>query len=93
VNFIPAAGTFPKHRQVPWRNRIHAKNPTVRFLFEEMLRKRVSMRVVSKRSGISRSALQHWLKGETEPTIGNMEAALNVIGYTLKPTELPRRVP
>ena len=61
---------------------VHA-HPLVRRLFEIMAEEGVSMRAVSVRAGLNRSAIAQW-KRTHMPKVDSLEAALNVVGYKLK---------
>ena len=64
----------------------------MRFLFEEMLRQQCTMEHMSRRSGMSTAALQAW-KRKSQPRVGDLEAALNVLGFTLEVVELDAEAP
>lgn len=61
-------------------------DPMVRFAFEEMLAQKCTLRTMSERTGIHRHALYRWLRG-SQPSIGNLTAVLNVLGFELRPVE------
>jgi hypothetical protein len=62
--------------------------PTVRFLFEEMIRQGMPTRVMAERCGVHPDTIGEWNRGTNQPKIGNLVAALNVIGFTLTPTRV-----
>lgn len=66
-------------------------HPLVRALFAEMNRQRKTMLEVSVAAGMARSTLRLW-KTESEPQLANLEACFNVLGLTLQPVQLTRRV-
>jgi transcriptional regulator with XRE-family HTH domain len=40
-------------------------------------------------AGFPRTTFQRWWNGQTDPRVSEVEACLNVFGYTLKPTPTP----
>jgi hypothetical protein len=54
----------------------------VRRLFEEMNEQRICMMDVSERAGLNKNTMENWRR-RTSPTLLNIEAALNVLGYEL----------
>lgn len=72
--------TFPKKgisRAKPGAHR------AVKFLFEEMNRQQISAADLSDRGGPHNKTIQRW-RLDRDPTISNLEAALNVLGFELK---------
>jgi len=59
----------------------------VRFLFEEMYRQKVCHYDLAERVGLHRDTLRNW-RTRYNPRINDLEAALNYLGYTLKPTRI-----
>lgn len=47
-----------------------------------------SVNQMSKESGVSRSTICDWFRGDTSPTLQNAEAVLNAIGYTITLKEM-----
>lgn len=70
----------PRIAPRPCRNGVH---PAVSFLRDEQVRQRCSDPQLVKRAGIASGAVRRWRAGRQQPTIGNLEAALNVLGYRL----------
>lgn len=66
-------------------------HPLVRALFVEMNHQRKTMLEVAVDAGLARSTLRLW-KTESEPQLANLEACFNVLGLTLQPVQLTRRV-
>lgn len=67
-----------------------AGHAAVRFLFAEAARQRLPLVDLSERSGVGMQTLLAWKKDDRkgrklrrEPRVGNLEAALNVLGYRL----------
>ena len=58
-------------------------NPVIQFLFKEMHRQRMCQMDMSERIGLHRDTLRNW-RTRYNPRITDVEAALNVLGYTLK---------
>lgn len=56
--------------------------PMVRFLFEEIDRKKIQLSDLGKMAGIEGATLSAW-RTKTTPNVANLEAALNALGYTL----------
>ena len=71
-------------RKYRYRPAIVNGNPVVQFLFKEMQKQRICQMDLSERVGLHRDTLRNWRTRYT-PRITDMEAALNVLGYTLKP--------
>ncbi len=59
-------------------------HPLVRFLFAEMIRQNTSLAEVAQRSGVSRESISAW-RYNRQPDLGNLEAALRVLDYELRP--------
>lgn len=69
-------------------------HPLTRLLFDEMRARHVSVAVMAKRSGINPQTIRYWLaRPETSPTLVNIEACLNVLGFNLKAFPFVRSVP
>ncbi|MDH5511174.1 MAG: helix-turn-helix domain-containing protein, partial [Nitrospinota bacterium] len=45
---------------------------------------KTSLRVIAQRAGISESAIRKWLKGETEPALGNLVALAQLAGVNVE---------
>lgn len=58
-------------------------HPFVAVLFQLMNHERISMRGVEDQAGLGRGTLGNW-RGH-QPKVGDLEAALNVVGYSLRP--------
>lgn len=74
-------------RKFRYRPSIHNNNPIVKFLFQEMHRQRVCQMDLSERVGLHRDTLRNWRTRHT-PKIDDIEAALNYLGYKLKPVKM-----
>lgn len=61
--------------------------PTVRFLFEEMVRQQKTQLEVATDAGLKYSTLGLW-KRRTAPRLQDIEACFNVLGLTLQPVPL-----
>lgn len=66
-------------------------HPAVQFLFEEAEFQRVTMAVIQRGANIGMNATHNWRRNRASPTIRRLEAALNVIGYTLAVVPLPEK--
>jgi hypothetical protein len=58
-------------------------DPFVRQLFELILREETNLFAISKKSGVDYTSLRGWGLEGVQPTIGNLEAVLNTLGYRL----------
>lgn len=70
-------------RKFRYRPAIINTNPVVKFLFQEMFRQKMCQIDLSERVGLHRDTLRKWRTLHC-PRIDDIEAALNVLGYTLK---------
>jgi hypothetical protein len=77
-------------RKYRYRPAIVNGNPVVKFLFEEMHRQRCCQMDLSERVGLHRDTIRNWRTRYT-PRVNDIEAALNYLGYTLKPVPLRQR--
>lgn len=57
-------------------------DPMVRFLFEEMHRQQCTDEELQKRTGINCRTFYHW-RASSQPTVGNLQACLNALGFEL----------
>ena len=57
-------------------------NPIVRFLFSEIERRKINHRDLSAEAGIGHTSLSGWRR-RTMPRVDDLEAVLNVLGYSL----------
>lgn len=57
-------------------------NPLVRFIHEH---NEMTYRDLAKRSGLNPSTMQRWRYTGMEPSLGDIEAVLNTMGYDLVP--------
>jgi len=57
-------------------------HPTVQFLLEEAQFQRVPMTTIHRQARLGINAIYDWKRG-THPSVIRLDAALNVIGYTL----------
>jgi hypothetical protein len=58
-------------------------HPLVRHLFTTMNERRVSKKYLAEKSGVEYSAFAMWQRNVYLPHLGNIEAALGVLGYEL----------
>lgn len=58
-------------------------HPVVRLVFDELVKQNLSKAILAERSGIGASTLGHWKAGKTSPRLSDLEAVLNVLGYTV----------
>jgi transcriptional regulator with XRE-family HTH domain len=59
--------------------------PQVRFLFDYMNEHKIPIGDLADVAGISRHTLTHWRMGRRTPTVADLEACYNAIGFTLAP--------
>lgn len=64
----------------PPRSGVHR---AVRFLFTTMMQKKKTQREVCFLAGLDRRTILYWNRGHS-PSIDNIEATLNVLGYELQ---------
>ena len=57
-------------------------NPLVRFVHDN---NPMTYRALAKRSGLHATTIQRWRYTGMEPSLGDIEAVLNAMGYDLKP--------
>jgi hypothetical protein len=62
-------------------------NPVIKFLFEEMYKQQVCHTDMALRAGFHRDTIRNWRIRNT-PRVNDLEAALNYLGYTLKPVKM-----
>lgn len=58
-------------------------DPLVRTLFKIMRRERAILREVQGRIGVAARTMSAWRSGRRQPTIGNLTAAFNAMGYRI----------
>lgn len=65
-------------------------HPLVRFLFNQMRSQQVSVTHMCTASGVHYNTVTHWRKNRAVPNVANLEACMNVLGYTiLEPKKMP----
>lgn len=70
-------------RQRKGRAPIHpGQHPAVVFLDDEIGRRRIPAYHVARRAGLCQDTISAWRRGSS-PSVGNLDAALNVLGYRL----------
>ncbi len=71
------------------RNAIRTADPVLRELFAVMHRRRITMKSLAPRIGRSAVALSHYKKGTTTPSMLDVIAIADELGYelVLKPRE------
>lgn len=62
-------------------------HPICQFLFHEMEKQGVSKSAMHGLSGVHRRTIRRW-QTRGGPQLDNIEACLNVVGYTLKPVPM-----
>lgn len=70
----PKLGTIKVHESA------HA---VLKFLFREAHNQEISLKELAKHSGFCHSAVRYWAYAQRGPSLYNLEAALNYLGYTL----------
>jgi|LakMenEpi03Aug12_release.lakeMendotaPanAssembly.Ray.scaffolds.fasta_scaffold465240_3 hypothetical protein len=60
-----------------------AIHPAIHWIWREMNRQRASQEDVSKRAGVSSSAMRKWRLGVRKPNLPDVEAVINVLGGKL----------
>jgi hypothetical protein len=63
----------------------------VKFIWVQMRIQNFTIKELCKRSGVSYSCFKKGRAGRASTTIDNIEALLNVLGYTMKPVVLERK--
>jgi len=58
-------------------------HPAVKFLFEEIKRQDLYVNGVADAAGITPTCMYSWREGRRQPTIANLDQALQAIGYKL----------
>lgn len=58
-------------------------HPLVRHLFTTMNERRISKKLMSEKSGVEYSSFATWQNNRALPHLGNLEAALGVLGYEI----------
>ncbi len=72
----------------PSRMKVPEKaHPLVRRLYQEIIRQQVPVAVVCEKAGLPYCRFRDW-RTRVSPKIVDLEAAFNVLGYTLKPVEI-----
>ena len=56
---------------------------SVRFMWERIVDQRVSLKSVSRASGIDSSSLHKWRKSVKGPTVQQLDDVLHVLGYEI----------
>lgn len=59
-------------------------HPFVKFLWEDIIRKRVSLSSVADAAGVERANIHKWRKRGKGPHLLQIEAVLSALGYELK---------
>lgn len=65
-------------------------HPTVQFLFEEAAFQRIPLAYIQRDAKLAINSVYNWQKGG-HPSVKRLDAALNVIGYTLAVVPLPEK--
>lgn len=65
---------------------VENSHPIIKLLYETLEKRGMSYSDLSKKSGINLSTVSNW-KYKSNPTLLNLEAALNAVGYDLKVEE------
>lgn len=63
-------------------------SPLIRLLFEKMNSEQIGVLDMSDRSGVNKNTFKEW-RTRTVPTVDNLEACFNVLGYTLTIKRIP----
>jgi transcriptional regulator with XRE-family HTH domain len=58
-------------------------HPIVKFIWDEILKQRISPEFVAFKAGISVTTLRKWKYPNRSPCITHIESVLNVLGYDL----------
>lgn len=75
----------PRFRDTRWRGRLAVPahtHPLVRMLFLRMNTEMTTITEVAARAGLRRGTISDW-RYNREPTVSNLDAALNVMGLRL----------
>lgn len=65
-------------------------DPLVRRLHAEVTAAGVPLAAVARRSGVSQTAIHHWMHCRRSPTVGNLVACFNALGLDLVVMPLPK---
>lgn len=60
----------------------------LKFIHEIIIVENRSIPELCKQAGVSQRSLRRMWAGEADPYLNNVEALLNALGYTIKPTPL-----
>jgi DNA-binding phage protein len=58
-------------------------NPIFHWMYEEVTRQQVSMLSVAKRAGFDVGTIRSWWAGKTSPTLADVQAVVNALGYKM----------
>lgn len=64
-------------------------DPLVRRLHAEVTAAGIPLAAVARRSGVSQTAIHHWMHCRRSPTVGNLVACFNALGLDLVVVPLP----
>lgn len=67
-------------RLAPIPSNVHS---LLRWIWEEITRQRVSAASVARRAGYNPKTLRSWWRGDTAPTLHDVEAVVNALGYDM----------
>jgi len=72
-------------REIAYHTPKQAPNahPLVRLIWREIAAQRTSQEIVADRAGVSSGALRKWRLAQRNPSLFQMEAVLNVLGFDL----------
>ena len=57
-------------------------HPLVRFIYRQAIAQQITLKALSARAGLSDAAVGQW-SWRTAPSVPNIEAVLNTLGYEL----------
>lgn len=81
---IPRSGDPPQHQA------IKTAVPILRKLFRHMYENRIKQRDVAEAANVGENTIKAWKKGKAEPTLANLEALCDSLGFELTLTPKSR---
>jgi len=72
-----------KRKKHDYKNEMTNNQPIVRFIFDQIDQKKLSLKDLGRDAGVTGSTLSSW-RTKTTPNVQTAEAVLNCLGYTLK---------
>lgn len=67
----------------------HRAHYLLKFCYVQLKAENISLIQAAKDSGVSYNTLKDAMQGKSNISLGSMEALMNYLGYSMKPTPLP----